>query len=93
MLTLNACSLRLIEVRRKYWHIETSLHYRRDVTFREDATRMTIGAAGRILASVHNLVISLVKKAGYTNAAKACRYFEGHLQEAFLLLTTVHCLS
>lgn len=84
---------RLINIRRQYWRIETGLHYRRDVTFREDATRMTIGAAGRILASVHNLVIGLIKKAGFTNAAKARRYFEGHLQEAFSLLTTAHCLS
>jgi len=84
---------RLIEIRRKYWLIETGLHYRRDVTFREDATRMTIGSAGRILANVHNLVIGLLKKAGYTNAAKARRYFEGHLREAFSLLTTAPCLS
>jgi len=84
---------RLMDVRRQYWLIETGLHYRRDVTFKEDATRMTIGSAGRILASMHNLLIGLVKKAGYTNAAKARRYFEGHIQEAFSLLTTAPSLS
>jgi predicted transposase YbfD/YdcC len=45
----------LLLVRHQHWLIETGLHYRRDVTFHEDATRMTIGAAGRILAIVHNL--------------------------------------
>ncbi len=83
----------LIDIRRQYWRIETGLHYRRDVTFKEDATRMTTGSAGHILVSVHNLVIGLIKRAGYTNAAKARRYFESHLQEAFSLLTAAPSLS
>ncbi len=36
---------KVLRIRRQHWLIETGLHYRRDVTFREDATRMTIGAA------------------------------------------------
>jgi hypothetical protein len=79
----------VLQIRRKHWFVETSLHYRRDVTFREDATRMTIGATGLVLASVHNLVISLIKRAGYLNAAKARRYYDGHIAEAFGLLLTV----
>lgn len=74
--------------RRQHWYIETGLHYRRDVTFKEDATRMTKGAAGRILATIHNLVIALIKRAGYNNAAKARRWFAGHLDQAFALLIT-----
>jgi predicted transposase YbfD/YdcC len=84
---------KVIQSRRKHWLIETGLHYRRDVTFREDATRMTIGASGRILATIHNLLIGLIKRAGYHNAAKARRYYEGHLDEAFQLLTTISSLS
>ncbi|MBM3126272.1 MAG: ISAs1 family transposase [Chloroflexi bacterium] len=84
---------KVLACRRSHWRIETSLHYRRDVTFREDATRMTIGAAGRILATVHNLVIGLIKRAGFDNAAKARRYYEGHLSEAFRLLITSNCHS
>ena len=38
---------KVLKVRRGHWLIETRLHYRRDVTFHEDATHMTIGAAGR----------------------------------------------
>jgi predicted transposase YbfD/YdcC len=77
---------RLLAIRRQHWLIETGLHYRRDVTFHEDATRMTIGSAGRILAIVHNLVLGLLKKAGFTNAAQGRRWFDGHIQEAFALL-------
>jgi predicted transposase YbfD/YdcC len=88
-----ASPAKVLHLRRKHWFVETGLHYRRDVTFREDATRMTIGAAGLVLASVHNLVIGLIKRAGYLNAAKARRYFEGHLDEAFRLLITANCHS
>ena len=84
---------KVLQVRRKHWLVETGLHYRRDVTFHEDATRMTIGAAGRILATVHNLVLSLIKRAGYKNAAQARRYFEGHIDLAFSLLTSVKSRS
>lgn len=88
-----ASPLKVLQVRRQHWLVETGLHYRRDVTFHEDATRMTIGAAGRILAIVHNLVLSLIKRAGYKNAAQARRYFEGHIAEAVALLTTVRSRS
>jgi len=88
-----ASPAKVLQVRRKHWLIETGLHYRRDVTFREDATRMTIGASGRILATVHNLVIALIKRAGYNNAAKARRFYDGHLDQAFRLLITVKCHS
>ncbi len=54
---------------------------------------MTIAAAGRILATIHNLVIGLIKRAGHSNAAKARRYFEGHIAEAFGLLLTAKRLS
>jgi predicted transposase YbfD/YdcC len=85
-----ASPAKVLQSRRKHWLIETGLHYRRDVTFREDATRMTIGASGRILATIHNLVIRLIKRAGHQNAAKARRYLEGHLTEAFRLLLTTN---
>ncbi len=88
-----ASPAKVLQVRRDYWFVETGLHYRRDVTFREDATRMTIGAAGHILATVHNLVIGLIKRAGFHNAAKARRYYEGHVAEAFSLLLSANCHS
>jgi predicted transposase YbfD/YdcC len=88
-----AAPAKVLGVRRQHWHIETGLHYRRDVTFHEDATRMTVGAAGKILAIVHNLVLGLLKRAGFSNAAKGRRWFEGHLQEAFALLLAGNPLS
>jgi predicted transposase YbfD/YdcC len=77
----------LLNVRRKHWGIENGSHYRRDVTFKEDALRMTVGDTGKIVASIHNLSIGIIKQAGHQNVAKARRYYAGHLKEAFLLLT------
>ena len=80
--------LRLLKVRRTHWGIETGLHARRDVTFHEDATRMTLGNMGQVMASIHNLVIALIRQAKFYNAAQARRYFAAHLSDAFLLLTS-----
>ena len=79
---------RLLDFRREHWGIETGLHYRRDVTFHEDATRMTIGNTGKNMASINNLVIALISQAKFHNAAQARRWFAAHLPEAFALLTT-----
>jgi hypothetical protein len=55
-------------IRRAHWGIETGLHSRRNVTFKEDATRMTIGHAAQILASIHNLVIALIRHATFLSS-------------------------
>lgn len=78
---------RLLSFRREHWGIETGLHYRRDVTFKEDATRMTIGHTGKVMASINNLAIALIRQANFQNAAQARRWFAAHLSEAFALLT------
>lgn len=88
-----ASPAKVLRVRRSHWLIETGLHYRRDVTFHEDATRMTVGAAGSVWSIIHNLVIGLLKKAGYSNAAKGRRWFEGHVKDAFNLLLSVKSFS
>lgn len=78
----------LLEIRRAHWGIETGLHYRRDVTFKEDTIRMTIGNTGIIMASINNLVLALIRQAKFNNAAQARRWFAPDLSRAFTLLTT-----
>lgn len=79
---------RLLHIRRAHWGIETGLHYRRDVTLKEDATRMTVGNAGKVMAAINNLVLALIRQAKFHNAAQARRYFAAHISQAFALLTT-----
>ena len=81
-----APAARLLALNRAAWGIENGLHYRRDVTFREDATRLTRGQAGRVMASLNNLVIGLLRRAGYTNLAAARRRCDADLPTSLTLL-------
>lgn len=81
-------ALKLLYLRRSHWGIETGLHYRRDVTLREDATRMTIGNTAKIMACINNLVLALIQQAKFQNAAQARRWFSAHIPQAFSLLVT-----
>src|SRR6185503_17420276 len=83
-----ASPLRLLNIRRTHWGIETGLHYRRDVTLKEDATRMTSGDMGKVMASINNLILALIRQAHFHNAAQARRWFAAHPAHAFALLTT-----
>jgi predicted transposase YbfD/YdcC len=79
---------RLLEFRRAHWGIETGSHYRRDVTLREDATRMRIGHGAKVMANLNNLLLALIRQSGFVNAAQARRFFAAHLSQAFSLLVT-----
>lgn len=79
---------KLLTLIRSYWGIENGLHYRRDVTLREDRTRMTKSNAGRVMACLNNLVIGLVlSKTQFTYLPPARRFFDAHPARAFTLLT------
>jgi predicted transposase YbfD/YdcC len=78
---------RLLRLVRDYWGIENGLHYCRDVTFHEDRTRMTLGNTGRIMASVNNLVISLLRLSGATNLAQWRRLTATDLPTIIRLVT------
>ncbi len=59
---------------RGQWRIENQLHWVRDVTFGEDASRVRTGAGPRVMASLRNLAISAFRLAGRRNIAQALRY-------------------
>jgi predicted transposase YbfD/YdcC len=54
---------------RAHWEIENCLHYRRDVTFHEDAGRTKSWNLARALAAINNLVLALLLRSGYANLA------------------------
>jgi predicted transposase YbfD/YdcC len=81
-----ASPARLLVLTRAYWGIENGLHYRRDVTFHEDGTRLTQGHAGHVMATLNNLVLGLLRLAGFTNLAAARRYCDATLLNALALL-------
>lgn len=81
---------RLLTLKRKYWQIETGLHYRRDVTFHEDTTRMSHPHATRNLTTVHNTILSLFARLGCHNAAQTRRRLGADLRLALSLLISAH---
>jgi predicted transposase YbfD/YdcC len=59
---------------RGHWGIENKLHYVRDVTYGEDASRVRTGNAPRVMASLHNLVIAALRASCWTNIASGLRW-------------------
>ena len=51
-----------------------ALHWVTDVTFAEDASHVRTGNASRVMASIRNTVVSLLRAAGVTNIAAALRH-------------------
>jgi predicted transposase YbfD/YdcC len=76
----------LLAIVRSEWGIENGLHYRRDVTFQEDQTRMTDKNMGRSMAIINNLVISLINNQGPKNHAQARREFNAFPVKALALI-------
>lgn len=73
---------------RSYWGIENGLHYRRDVTLREDYTRMTKGKAGQVMACLNNLILGiLLSKKKFCTIPTARRFFSAYPEEAFALIS------
>lgn len=82
-----ASPTRLLELTRAYWGIENGLHYRRDVTLHEDATRMKHPAAAQVWATLNNLLIGLLPHLPFNDLPQARRYFCAQPQDALRLLT------
>jgi predicted transposase YbfD/YdcC len=70
---------------RGHWTIE-ALHHIRDVTYREDASRVRTGAAPRVMASLRNLAVGLARLIGWTNIAAATDHYRSHPADGLQLL-------
>lgn len=51
---------RLLSLTRGHWGIESGLHYKRDVTLGEDASRVRCEAAPQVLAALRNSIVHLL---------------------------------
>jgi Transposase DDE domain len=79
---------RVLALNRIHWGIENGLHWIRDETFREDRSQIRTGAAPRVMATLRNLVITILRRCGATNIAKTLRWlsFKTHLTLRMLAL-------
>jgi predicted transposase YbfD/YdcC len=79
---------RLSALVREHWGQENGLHYRRDVTFHEDAGRTRDWTVAEALACFNNLVLALLLRGGRTNLAQQRRYYAAHPDQALNRLLT-----
>jgi predicted transposase YbfD/YdcC len=86
-----ADATQLLAITRQHWGIENGLHYRRDVTFREDRSRVRMGQAPQVIAAINNLVLGIFARFGYTSAPQARRHFAAHLDEAAHVILQALC--
>jgi hypothetical protein len=78
-----ASPAKLLALVRQHWQTERGLHYRRDVTLREDVTRLTVGNSHN-MAILNNLVICLSFQKGFRHLAKVHRLFNAKQKEALI---------
>jgi predicted transposase YbfD/YdcC len=75
----------LLRLWRAHWTIENRLHWVRDVTLGEDASRVRTEAAPQVLAVLRNLVLGLLRAHGYSAIAATRRHLGRHPRRALAL--------
>jgi predicted transposase YbfD/YdcC len=58
---------------RDYWQVENKVHYVRDVTQGEDASRIRVGSLPNLFALARNLALNLYRDHDWNNMAQAQR--------------------
>jgi predicted transposase YbfD/YdcC len=64
---------RLLDILRGHWGIENELHYVRDVTLAEDASRVRKGSGPTLLAGLRNAALVLLGRLNLASIAEASR--------------------
>ena len=80
---------RLLELVRGHWQIENQSHWVRDVTFDEDRSQVRCGNIPHVMAALRNTAIGLLRWAGHTNIAAACRQLAAQPAQALALIGIV----
>ena len=77
---------RVLELVRGHWAIENKSHWVRDVTFDEDRSQVRCGNIPQVMAALRNTAIGLLRWAGHTNIAAACRRLAAQPAHALALI-------
>jgi predicted transposase YbfD/YdcC len=81
----------LLELLRDHWRIENCLHYVRDVTLGEDASRVRSGNAPQILAALRNAVVHLLAGVPAQSRPEAIEILQLHPNDARKLIGIPQC--
>jgi predicted transposase YbfD/YdcC len=80
----------LARITRGHWGIEDRLHWVRDVTYDEDRSQIRTANGPRVMASLRNLAIAILRLTGHASIAAALRYHAR--QPSRPLQTIMQCL-
>lgn len=72
---------------RSHWAIENSLHYVKDVTFKEDASKIRTKNAPQNISLLKNIVINIFRKNNYSNMAQAIRLTANDIPKLWKLVS------
>ena len=81
-----ASPAQLLAYNRDHWQIENCLHHVRDMAYDEDRSQVRRGQRPRVMATVRNVAISLLRLAGVENIAAATRHLGRQLERPLRLL-------
>jgi predicted transposase YbfD/YdcC len=81
-----ATAKELLKLVRGHWQIENRLHWVRDVTYGEDHSQVRKGNLPQAMAALRNTAIGLMRLAGESNIAQACRRFAAQPWQALVLI-------
>lgn len=84
-----ASPARLAQLVQGHWSVEAP-HHIRDVTFTEDTSRVRTGNAPRVMATLRNLAIGLMRQAGWANIAAATDHYRSRPDHATAFLKITH---
>lgn len=79
---------RIADAVRGRWAIENRVHWVRAVTFDEDRSQTRTGNGPRVMASLRNLALSMLRIAGHQNIAAATRHHHARSHRPVKLLLT-----
>jgi len=84
-----ASPAQLAAILRGQWSIEDSLRWIRDVTYDEDRSQIRTRNGPRVMASLRNLAITILRLTGHANIAAALRHHARRPSRP--LQTIMHC--
>lgn len=76
----------LLKLVRGHWTIENKSHWVRDVTMDEDRSQVRKGNIAQVMAALRNTVIGVLRKAGESSIAAACRKYAAQPKAALALI-------
>ena len=81
-----ATAAQVLQCVRQQWHIENRSQYVRDVSFGEDASLVRCGQIPRVMATIRNTAIALIRLTGSTQIIATCRRLAGQPPAAVALI-------